>query len=267
MAFYCKNCGHEIAIDPVGRIAPWCSHCGADVQREPAGTESGTEAADLGGADRHCPPANLSQGTRSVGEKLPRPEPMCFQLAWHEPAAFRRALEPIRPAVRWIRNFLLALFIPTSLGLAAIYGFGELFLPPLTLIISKTLGTGFLCLVGVPLIILASTRILSCYVTIGPDGISRIRSIPMGHHAMVHRWGFPWKDIQELLYLEDCPLGGRGWRVLVVQSVAGEKEIIGIANEVSRERLAAAVAGWGKGLEGVSEPGLPRRSEDLASVP
>jgi hypothetical protein len=192
---------------------------------------------------------------------------MRFELAWHEPAAFRRALQPTRPAVRWIRNFLLVLVVTTGLGLAAIYGFGELFLPPLPLIISKTLGTGFLCLIGVPFTMLVATRILPYYVTIGPHGISRIRSIPMGHHAMVQRWVFPWKEIQELLYVEDCPLGGRSWRVLIVQSVAGEEEIIGIANEVSRERLAETIGAWGKRLEDVSEPGLPRLAEDLASVP
>jgi hypothetical protein len=248
-------------------MAPWCSHCGADVPREPVATESGTGAADLGGAGRLLPPANVSPATRPVGENPYRSEPIGFELAWYEPAAFRRALQPSRPAVRWIRHGLCALFLTTGLGLAAIYGFGELFLPPLTLIISKTLGTGFLCLIGIPLITLVAFRILSCYVTIGPHGVSRIRSIPMGHHAVVQRWVFPWKDIQELVYVEDCPLGGRGWRVLIVQSVAGEEEIIGIANEVSRERLAEAVTAWGKRLEGISEPGLPRPAGDLASVP
>ena len=68
------------------------------------------------------------------------------------------------------------------------------------------------------------------------------------------------------MYVEDCPLGGRGWRVLIVQSVAGEEEIIGIANEVSRERLAETVDAWGKRLEGISEPGLPRPAVDLPSV-
>jgi len=203
-----KNCGHEIAIDPAGRIAPWCSHCGANVQREPTGTESGTGAADLGGADRHCPPANLSQGTRPVGEKLPRPEPMCFQLAWHEPAAFRRALEPIRPAFRWIRNFLLALFIPTSLGLAAIYGFGELFLPPLTLIISKTLGTGFLCLVGVHSSSWCPPEY--CPVTSPSD---RTASAGFGRYRWaITRWstvgGSPGKTSRNCCTLKTAPLAG-----------------------------------------------------------
>jgi hypothetical protein len=88
----------------------------------------------------------------------------------------------------------------------------------------------------------------------------------MGHHAMVQRRVFPWKEIQELLYVEDCPLGGRGWRVLIVQSIADEKEIIGIANEVSREQLAETAGAWGR-LEDVSEPTLPRLAENLASVP
>jgi hypothetical protein len=124
-----------------------------------------------------------------------------------------------------------------------------------------------LCLIAVPLTILVATRILSCYVTIGPQCVSRMRSIPMGHHAMVQRWVFPWKEIKELLYVEDCRLGGRGWRVLIVQSMAGEKEIIGIATEVSREQLAETVGAWGKQLEDVSEAGLPRLAEDLASIP
>jgi hypothetical protein len=169
--------------------------------------------------------------------------------------------------VRWIRNFLLALFVTTGLGLAAIYGFGERFLPPLPLIISKTLGTGFLCVIGVPLTILAATRILSCYVTVGPHGICRIRSIPMGHHAMVQRRVFPWKEIQELLYVEGCPLGGRSWRVLIVQSIAEQKEIIGIADEVSRARLAETIGAWGKRLVEVSEPGRPRLADDLNVSP
>jgi hypothetical protein len=257
MARCCKNCAREIPIDSAGRIAPWCSHCGADVQREPVETESAPGAADFGGAERLGAP---------VGEKSHRPGPIRFELAWFEPAAYRRALQPMRPAVRWIRNFLFVLFVTTGLGMAVIYGFGELFLPPLPLIISKTLGTGFLCLIGIPLILLVSMRILSYYVTIGPHGVSRIRSIPLGHHAMVQRSVFPWKDIQELLYVENCPLGGRSWRVLIVQSVAGESEIIGIANEVSREQLAETIDAWGKRLEALSEPNLPRLSEGLASA-
>src|SRR5262249_25919984 len=160
MAMYCKDCDHEIAIDSAGRIAPWCSHCGADVQREPVGTDSPIEAADLGDAKRLGALATLSQGTRLVWEKSHDPEPIRFELAWHEPAAFRRALQPTRPAVRWIRNFLLVLFVTSGFGLAAIYGFGEQFLPPLPVIISKTLGTSFFCLIGVPLTILVATRIL-----------------------------------------------------------------------------------------------------------
>jgi hypothetical protein len=192
---------------------------------------------------------------------------MRFQLGWYEPAAFRRALQPIRPALRWIRNLLFALFITTGLGLAAIYGFGELFLPPLTLIISKTLGTGFLCLIGVPLIILVAARTLSCHVTIGPHGVSRIRSIPMGHHAMVQRWEFPWDKIQELVYVEDCPLGGRRWRVPIVRTAGGEDEILGIANAVSREQLAETVTAWGKRLEDVFDPVLPRLQDTAPPYP
>ena len=267
MALCCKNCAREIAIDSAGRIAPWCSHCGADVQREFVETESGVGATDLRGAARLSPPANPSQETQLPGEKLHRSEPMRFELAWYEPSAFRRALQPIRPVIRWIRNFLFVLFVIVGLGMTAIYGFGELVLPPLPLIISKTLGTGLLCLIGIPLILLVSTRVLSYYVTVGPQGVSRIRSIPMGHHLMVQRSVFPWKDIQELLYVEDCPLGGRSWRVLLVPSITGENEIIGIANEITREQLARTVDAWGKRLEAVSEPSLPRPAEGLASVP
>jgi hypothetical protein len=142
-------------------------------------TESRTGTADLSGAHSHSSTANLPQDLRPIREQAHRAETTRFQLAWYEPAAFRRALQPIRPAVRWIRTSLL--------------------------------GTGLLCLIGVRLIILLAARTLSCYVTVGPRGVSRIKSTPMGHHAMVQRWQFPWKEIEELLYVEDCPLGGRGW--------------------------------------------------------
>jgi hypothetical protein len=203
-----------------------------------------------GGAEKLKAPANVSQQTPPPSEPSPCPEPMRFQLDWYEPAAFRRALQPSRPAFRWVRRLLFALLVIIGLGLAAIYGFGELFLEPLPLIVSKTLGTGLFCLIALPLSIWAATRILAFYITVGPDGVRRIRSIPLGHHSIVQRWEFPWKDIQELVYMEDCPLGGRSWRVLLVQSAAGTEEFIGIANEVRREQLAATVGAWGKRLEG-----------------
>jgi hypothetical protein len=258
MALCCKNCAQEIAIDSAGRIPPWCSHCGADIQREPEESESRTGCAIAGGADKLKAPANRSQQAAPAREPAPSSEPMRFQLDWYEPAAFRRALQPCRPAFRWIRRFLFGFFAIIALGLAAIYGFGELFLEPLPLIISKTLGTGLFCLIALPLLIWAATRTLSFYITVGPHGVGRVRSIPLGHHAIVQRSEFPWKDIQELVYLEDCPLGGRSWRVVLVQSADGREELMGIANEVSPEQLAATAAAWGKRLERVSEPCLPR---------
>jgi hypothetical protein len=180
-----------------------------------------------------------------------RRQPICFQLDWTEPRGFGRAIEPASPRwLTWIQVILATLVVLVGLGLAGMKFFGNLFFSELAVIVTITLGTGVFCLLAIPIVLLFAARVLSYHVALGPKGISRTQTIPLGgFHAIVRGWTVPWQEVEGLVCVEDFPLGQRVWKVLVVRTLDGQQRLAGIADEVGRERLAATVTGWGQRLE------------------
>jgi hypothetical protein len=84
-------------------------------------------------------------------------------------------------------------------------------------------------------------------ISLGPPGVSRT---PTNPSAMIDGWVIPWDQIDHLEYQEGFPEGNQtAGKTLVIHTVSGNRERVGVAEEVSREQLADAALVWGKGLE------------------
>jgi hypothetical protein len=88
---------------------------------------------------------------------------------------------------------------------------------------------------------------LAWEIHIGPEGISRAPASCIGYSAMVDGRIYYWHGIDHLEYEEDFTFGTG--RTLILHLANGSRERIGIANEVTPERLAETAAAWGKCLE------------------
>jgi hypothetical protein len=176
---------------------------------------------------------------------------MRFELNWSEPTGFRHGLEPTRAQFSLFPRFLLAVVLLALLVLAVLWLFGELFLPPVAVLIGHAAAMVVLCLSGIPLVIWFGTATTPLQIDVGPKGISCTQSIATEDGPVVE-WAATWDRIAELFYAPEYPLGERVERALVVVTTDGKRKAIGLADDVTRARLAATCKGWGKRLEDAS---------------
>jgi hypothetical protein len=192
-------------------------------------------------------------------------EPMRFDLDWTEPRAFRALIEPSAAGlgrVNWVK---------VGCGSAV-------FLGVLLLSIGRSIAVGdfraetwqftffaggfVLGLVALLVLLAIAKGAYSYEAGIGAKGISLLKSAGGGTAPVLRsRVSFgrdddlgrtiSWDDVRGVEYHERYPLGGKFWRVLVVQTALGTREPIGIPDGMPRERIARTLEAWGKHLDDV----------------